>query len=104
MSYFPKFIDPNESKLDLVDFMQSRYWHKITFNSIEPEDRVLVIRVTNGTRLLVESVVEEFDYTKGAWLNSIGTPVVSILDSNIFRAGADPESQSEDDPDLMLGG
>lgn len=103
MSYFPRFIDPVEKELDLVELMQSRYWHKIKFNDISPDDRVLTIRTTNGTRLLIESVVREFDYTKGAWLNSLGTPVVSVLDTQIFKAGELREDQSEADPDQMLG-
>lgn len=104
MSYTPKFLSPEDTTLDLEKFIQERYWHKVPFRSIRAKDRVLVIRIANGTRMTVEGVVRKYDYGKGAWLNSLGTPVVSVLDTYIFKAGASPDDQSEETSELMLGG
>lgn len=104
MSYLPRLISPEEKELDVAELLHSRYWHRVKFNDIGTGDRVLVIRTTNGTRLLVESVVKEFKYEKGAWVNDLDTPIVSYLDTQIFRAGESPKSQSEVADDSVLGG
>ena len=104
MTYFPKFLSPEDASLDLQKFVQSRYWHKIPFRVVQAGDRVLVVRITNGTRTITESVVSAYDYNRGTWVNNLGTPVVSIHDVYIFKAGASPDYQSEDSSDLMLGG
>lgn len=104
MSYFPKFLGPDDDSLDLVDFIQTRYWTKVDFQEISPGDRVLIVRIANGLRMTSESVVTELDYGKGAWLNSLGTPVVSIFDHHIFRSGEAPDDQSEESGDSVLGG
>lgn len=103
MSYFPKILAPETKELDIVDLVQERYWHRIHFNDISKGDRVLVVRTANGTRLIVESVVKEFNYEKGAWVNDLDSPIVSYLDANIFRSGAYREDQSEEPGDVVLG-
>lgn len=103
VSYFPKFLGPEDKTLDLEEFIQSRYWHKIEFSDISAGDRILIVRVANGTRMVVESVVSEHDYGKGAWLNSLGTPVVSIFDHHVFRSGEAPDDQSKESDDSVLG-
>lgn len=103
MSYFPKILTPEDKELDILDLVKERYWHRIKFNDISSGDRVLVIRTANGTRLIVESVVTEFRFEKGAWVNDLDSPIVSYLDANIFRSGEYRESQSEESADDVLG-
>lgn len=103
VNYFPKFLGPEDKTLDLEEFIQSRYWHKIDFSDISAGDRILIVRVANGTRMIVESVVAELDYGRSAWLNSLGTPVVSIFDHHVFRSGEAPDDQSKESDDSVLG-
>lgn len=103
MSYFPKILTPDIKELDIVDTVQERYWHRIRFNDISSGDRLLVVRIASGSRIIVESVVKEFNYEKGVWVNDLDSPIVSYLDANIFRSGAYRESQSEEPGDAVLG-
>lgn len=103
MSYFPRILSPVEKDLDILDLVQERYWHRIKFNDISPGDRVLVVRTANGTRLIVESVVTKYRHEKGAWVNDLDSPIVSYLDSNIFRSGGYRENRSEESDDDVLG-
>lgn len=104
MSYLPRLISPQEPGLDVAELLQGRYWYRVKFKDIVAGDRILVVRMSNGSRILVESVVKKFRYEKGAWVNDLDTPIVSQLDTQVFRAEEYPKSQSEEDYDSVLGG
>lgn len=104
MSFFPKIIDPLDPILDLGDFIDEDRWSRIEYKDIEPEDRVLCVRIASGIRTISEAVVTRYDESLGAWVNGLGSPVVSILDIHIFRAGEPRDDQSKEYRETVLGG
>lgn len=103
MMYLPKMVTPETTSLDLAELVQGRYWHRIAFKDIRPGDRILVVRMSSGVRMVVESVVSRFGYDKSVWVNDLDAQIVSIRDTQIFREGEARTDRSEEYSDLVLG-
>lgn len=88
MNYRPSIIDPSGETLKLSEFLRDSEWTRVNFSDLGRGDRVLVFRMYNGVRTITEGVLRKFDTKTDTWENSLGAPLVSILDVHIFRVKA----------------
>lgn len=98
-----KFLPSSVETMTTFDVLPDGEWFRVQLEDIRPNDRILVVRMSSGVRTISESVVSHFDYSTSTWRNSMGSPVLSTLDTNVFRFGEPPDDQSTEYDDIVLG-